>query len=430
MKKLSIILIVILFSFSGFSQVPWSITGNSNATASNFIGTTNNIPLTFKVNNAIVGYTGYSSNSNVTFGYQTINPSIGWGNTAFGNATLRSNSSGVGNTGVGTASLNQNTNGHYNTAIGINTLAANVSGAYNTAIGYYADISSSGLINATAIGNGAIATSNNQIKLGNSSVTSIGGKVSWTIISDGRVKSNIRQDVPGLDFIELLQPITYNVDPDVIDELLKVKKSTNGVDDPETLSIQAKNRAMQKKVIHTGFIAQDVEKAAQTLGYEFSGVDVPENDNSLYGLRYAEFVVPLVKAVQELNDKNSNIENENVELKAQISNLQSQIDELKQLMAGKTITGIDSGLKAPGALLEQNIPNPFNQSTTINYTLPDVYSNAQIVITDSMGKTLKQIPISNSGSIEVETNFMDTGIYFYSLQVDGKLINTKKMVKK
>ena len=49
----------------------------------------------------------------------------------------------------------------------------------------------------------------------------------------------------------------------------------------------------------TGFIAQEVEKAANELGYDFSGVDKPKNKNDYYGLRYAEFVVPLVKAMQE-----------------------------------------------------------------------------------------------------------------------------------
>ena len=34
-------------------------------------------------------------------------------------------------------------------------------------------------------------------------------------------------------------------------------------------------------------------------GVDFSGVDKPKNDTDQYGLRYAEFVVPLVKAVQE-----------------------------------------------------------------------------------------------------------------------------------
>ena len=33
--------------------------------------------------------------------------------------------------------------------------------------------------------------------------------------------------------------------------------------------------------------------------YNFNGVDAPKNQTSYYGLRYATFVVPLVKAIQE-----------------------------------------------------------------------------------------------------------------------------------
>jgi hypothetical protein len=55
---------------------------------------------------------------------------------------------------------------------------------------------------------------------------------------------------------------------------------------------------------YCGFLAQEVEAAANELGFEFSGVDAPESDTeSTYGLRYGEFTVPLVKAVQELNEK-------------------------------------------------------------------------------------------------------------------------------
>jgi trimeric autotransporter adhesin len=55
----------------------------------------------------------------------------------------------------------------------------------------------------------------------------------------------------------------------------------------------------QEAIRYTGFIAQEVEKVANETGFDFSGVDEPKNDQDLYGLRYAEFVVPLVKAVQE-----------------------------------------------------------------------------------------------------------------------------------
>ena len=56
---------------------------------------------------------------------------------------------------------------------------------------------------------------------------------------------------------------------------------------------------MAATAIQSGFLAQDVERTAKELGYDFSGVDKPDNNDELYGLRYDAFVVPLVKAVQE-----------------------------------------------------------------------------------------------------------------------------------
>ena len=50
-------------------------------------------------------------------------------------------------------------------------------------------------------------------------------------------------------------------------------------------------------IVRTGFITQEVEAAAKKVG--FDGVSTPENETDLYGIRYAEFVVPLVKVMQE-----------------------------------------------------------------------------------------------------------------------------------
>ena len=72
-----------------------------------------------------------------------------------------------------------------------------------------------------------------------------------------------------------------------------------------------------EKIRFSGFIAQEVESAAQNIGYDFSGVDKSSVENGgLYSLRYSEFVVPLVKAVQELIK-------ENEELKARIERLEN-----------------------------------------------------------------------------------------------------------
>jgi len=58
------------------------------------------------------------------------------------------------------------------------------------------------------------------------------------------------------------------------------------------------------------------------LHYEFSGVDKPKTSDDLYGLRYDEFVVPLVKAVQEQQQM---IETQ----QQQIKKLETAIEQLK-----------------------------------------------------------------------------------------------------
>jgi hypothetical protein len=53
------------------------------------------------------------------------------------------------------------------------------------------------LTNSTAIGNTSRITASNQVRIGNSAVTSIGGYAGWSDISDGRFKKNIKENVPG-----------------------------------------------------------------------------------------------------------------------------------------------------------------------------------------------------------------------------------------
>ena len=71
---------------------------------------------------------------------------------------------------------------------------------------------------------------------------------------------------------------------------------------------------------------QEVEELTKRLGYDFSGVEAPDNEQDLYRLRYAEFVVPLVKAVQEQQEMISSLE-------SIVDELQNQIDELNQRLA-------------------------------------------------------------------------------------------------
>ena len=266
--------------------------------------------------NTAIGYRTLFLNTtggeNTATGYFALaNNSTGYGNTATGFEALKRNTSGYNNTANGRYNLYHTTTGDRNTALGYYAMYNNTTGHKNVALGAYAGDLLAGnayctfvgyasdnntdypRTNSTAIGNQTVITSSNQVRVGNSSVTSIGGYENWTNVSDKRFKKNIKKDVPGLGFILKLQPVTYKLDVDKLDSFL-------GIPDSLRNDEKLKQGAIEKAaMIQTGFIAQDVEDAAQSLGYDFSGVDAPKNDASLYGLRYAEFVVPLVKAVQQ-----------------------------------------------------------------------------------------------------------------------------------
>ena len=79
-----------------------------------------------------------------------------------------------------------------------------------------------------------------------------------------------------------------------------------------------------EKIRQTGFIAQEVDKAAQASGFDFSGVVKPANDNDLYSLRYSDFVVPLVKAVQEQQQQITDLQKLVGDLQNTIKQLQNK----------------------------------------------------------------------------------------------------------
>jgi hypothetical protein len=236
---------------------------------------------------------------------------------AIGTQTLFSQTDGYLNVAIGDGALYHNLTGSYNTAIGRAALNNNETGTNNTAIGFDANVSSSNLTNATALGNGAIVDASNKVRIGNSAVTVIEGQVPFTTPSDGRYKFNVQEDVKGLDFIMQLRPVTYQFDVKRFDTQLG-----------QTINDSDGAYANAELLRRTGFIAQEVEKAANATGYNFSGIIKPVKENDHYSLSYDAFVVPLVKAVQEqqqvIDDQNK-----------KIADLQKQLDEIKKLLQEK-----------------------------------------------------------------------------------------------
>jgi hypothetical protein len=328
----------------GSASLGVNSTGNSN-TAIGF--ETLRINTTGSFNNAN-GYQALYSNTsgenNTANGYGALyNNSTGYYNTGIGTVALFSNTTGYHNTANGPQALFSNTTGHHNSAVGVDVMLnnstgnfntaighsagngniPNTTGSYNTFIGYNAASDNAARTNCIAIaGNSNLAFGGvNRVRIGNNSMTSIGGQVAWTTISDERVKENVQNDVKGLDFILKLKPVTYNYS---IEKSNKVQNYAIKEDWDSKYNIE--------KMRFSGFLAQEVKRTAQEVGYDFSGVDKPDESNGLWGLRYAEFTVPLVKAVQELYEKNLVMQTENQKLQNQVSDLLKRMELQEKAM--------------------------------------------------------------------------------------------------
>lgn len=111
--------------------------------------------------------------------------------TAIGDSALYSNTTGDYNTASRSKALYSNATGHSNTARGVSALSSNTSGYHRTALGYSANNVGNSYNNNTGLGSDADYSASNQVRIGNTDVTSIGGQVGWTTLSDGQFKKSV-----------------------------------------------------------------------------------------------------------------------------------------------------------------------------------------------------------------------------------------------
>ena len=77
------------------------------------------------------------------------------------------------------------------------------------------------------------------------------------------------------------------------------------------------------------------------------------------------------------------------------------------------------------------IPNPWSDYTTINYTIQTNFSSAQITFSTIEGRLIKTVELKEKGEgqLNIYSKELNNGIYVYTLTVDNKIIDSKKMVK-
>lgn len=218
--------------------------------------------------------------------------------------------------------------------------------------------------------------------------------------SDRREKENIRDLHYGLNEIMQLHPVSFTW------------------------------KGNEERGIKLGLIAQETNEVLDEV------VKEGQTPEDLWGIYYSDIIPVLISGMQE---QQAIIDAKDAEINALKGQLNQQDQRLARLEAmlldnsgSATVkpTGVQATANVLGSL-EQNTPNPFANVTTIQYTLEGEAQQAMITLMDINGKVVMEQNVEATGQGQTELNLQDftSGIYFYSLVVDGHIIATKPMVK-
>jgi hypothetical protein len=212
-------------------------------------------------------------------------------------------SSSIQNTCVGSnagGSISNNSN--YNVCVGNNSGASVTSNAnHNIFIGHSTSTSGANNDRQIVIGSDLASQGEDYITMGRDSVGKIynqySSNASWTRTSDVRMKKDIQDNTDlGLDFVNALRTVTY-----------KWKAPSEHPTDFLSYDSEITEASYTKKMY--GFIAQEVKVVMDSQNItDFNGWTQTEGNGDVQGVSYEMFVMPLIKAVQELSAKNDALE--------------------------------------------------------------------------------------------------------------------------
>ncbi len=245
--------------------------------------------LTTGANNVGIGYeAGYGTGG-------TFNSS---GNVFIGYRAGKAVTSADTCTAIGADALTALTTGNFNTAVGHECGDNITTGTYNICIGKAADPSAADGDFQIVIGTAIAGSEDYQFTFGttNSIVQNeFDTDAAWTRTSDRRKKRNIQEDKLGLDFINDLKTVTYQWRP--------------SNEYPKEWNEYSEDSDINTDVVMHGMIAQDIKQALDNAECDtFAGWKERKDGSQVMSREM--FVIPLIKAVQELSTQVNELKDE------------------------------------------------------------------------------------------------------------------------
>jgi len=234
-------------------------------------------------------------------------------------------------------------------------------------------------------------------------------------MSDATMKTNIVPLTNALNLVNSLKAYSYNFKP--------VADSTEEIVNQEII-----------KNTHFGFLSQEVEEILPDL--------VTNDETGIKMLDYTSFTPLLAIAIQE-QQQTINLQQEAIEmLRMQNEMQQRQIDLLLAQLGGpqginfsnreETNNKPVSTPEFPSRTgkLYDCVPNPFSVNTEVKFEIPENAISAHLIIYDLNGAEIKTYNIEQKGigTITINGNELKAGMYVYTLLIDNKIVDTKRMV--
>lgn len=183
-----------------------------------------------------------------------------------------------------------------------------------------------------------------------------------------------------------------------------------------------------------GLIAQEVEEVLPqmvTINHQPAKRDGKGNivaaEKTFKGVEYQQLIPLLIGAYQ---DQGRTIEQQQALIESQQADIEELRKELRLISEHLALTPAGSaGLK--GNSLGQNHPNPFSDECSIEFNIDREITKASILLFDQQGKLLKSLDVQvrGYGKMTIPSADLAPGIYNYSLELDGKIVDSRRMVK-